>query len=265
MTASAPDPHSLRGRHALVTGASRGIGSAIAECLARLGADLTLVARDPDRLRGRGEQLAAETGRNVTWVAADLSQPADVDRVGAQVGSRSPAVDILVNNAGASASAPFVRTTRTSWNAMLSVNLLSAVDMTRAFLPGMLERGQGRIVNIASLAGLQGYAYVSAYCAAKHALVGFTRSLAKELSGTGVTANAVCPGYTRTPMLESAVRNIAAKTGRSETDARLELARANPGGELVEPEAVARDVAWLCSAAARDINGQALQLPREEG
>jgi NAD(P)-dependent dehydrogenase (short-subunit alcohol dehydrogenase family) len=169
-------------------------------------------------------------------------------------------VDILVNNAGQAASAPFGRTDAALWQRMLDVNLTGAYHCIQATLPGMLDLGWGRIVNVASTAGLTGYRYVAAYCAAKHGLVGLTRALALEVAAQGVTVNAVCPGYTETDIVLAAVANIVRKTGRSEDQARAALAAANPQGRLVQPDEVAHAVAWLCMPGASAMNGQAVAV-----
>jgi NAD(P)-dependent dehydrogenase (short-subunit alcohol dehydrogenase family) len=168
--------------------------------------------------------------------------------------------DILVNNAGQAASSPFMKTDAALWQRMLDANLNGAFHCIQAALPAMLQTGWGRIVNVASTAGLTGYRYVAAYCAAKHGLVGLTRALALELASKGITVNAVCPGYTETDIVQEAVANIARKTGRSLEAARAELAAANPQGRLVKPEEVAHTVAWLCMPEAAAMNGQAIAV-----
>ena len=245
----------LNGKHALVTGASRGIGLAIARELASRGARVTLASRS-----------AAQTGfgdsdsDSVAAVAMDVTDAASVGAAFTQAAARFGRIDILVNNAGKAESAPILKTDEALWQRMLDVNLSGAYHCVQAALPGMLEGGWGRIVNIASTAGLTGYRYVAAYCAAKHGLVGLTRALALELAAKGITVNAVCPGFTETDIVSSAVANIMQKTGRSEAQARAELASANPQGRLVHPEEVAATVAWLCSPASSAINGQSVAV-----
>lgn len=242
----------LHGKHAVVTGASRGIGLAIARRLVEEGARVTLMARD-----GAALQAAAATlGVEAAWQAVDVADRASVDQAFARAG----AVDILVNNAGQAASSPFMKTDAALWQRMLDVNLNGAYHCIQAALPTMLEAGWGRIVNVASTAGLTGYRYVAAYCAAKHGLVGLTRALALELATRGITVNAVCPGYTETGIVQDAVANIVRKTGRTEAQARAELASGNPQGRLVRPEEVAHAVAMLCMPDAAALNGQAIAV-----
>jgi NAD(P)-dependent dehydrogenase (short-subunit alcohol dehydrogenase family) len=242
----------LKGKHAVVTGASRGIGLAIARKLLAEGARVTLMARDAAAL----EAAAAELGGEVAWQVVDVADQASVEEAFARAG----AADILVNNAGQAASSPFLKTDAALWQRMLDVNLTGAYHCIQAALPGMLDAGWGRIVNVASTAGLTGYRYVAAYCAAKHGLVGLTRALALELAMKGITVNAVCPGYTETDIVQEAVANIVRKTGRSAEQARAELAAGNPQGRLVQPDEVAHAVAMLCMPAAAAMNGQAIAV-----
>ena len=242
----------LRGKHAVVTGASRGIGLAIARALHAHGARVTLMARDASAL----ETAARALGGDTCWQTIDVTDEASVVEAFARAG----AADILVNNAGQAASSPFLKTDTALWRRMLDANLNGAFHCSQAALPAMLASGWGRIVNVASTAGLTGYRYVAAYCAAKHGLVGLTRALALELATKGVTVNAVCPGYTETDIVQDAVANIVRKTGRSADEARAELAAANPQGRLVRPEEVAHAVAWLCMPDAAAMNGQAIAV-----
>jgi NAD(P)-dependent dehydrogenase (short-subunit alcohol dehydrogenase family) len=246
----------LQGRHALVTGAGRGIGEAIARQLSTQGARVSLLGRQLAPLRA----LADELGSQNQAIACDVSDSASVARALQKATEAAGAVHILVNNAGQAASAPVGRTGDELWQQMLAVNLTGTFLVTRAALPGMLAAGWGRIVNIASTAGQRGYAYVGAYVAAKHGVIGLTRSLALEVAAKGVTVNAVCPGYTETDLLRQSVANVVAKTGRSANEARAEFARHNPQGRLVQSAEVADAVAWLCSPGASAINGQSLSV-----
>jgi len=242
----------LHGKHAVVTGASRGIGLAIARSLAARGARVTLMARDEGALAA----AAGDIGGAAAWLPLDVADPASV----AAAFARAGAADILVNNAGQAASAPFGRTDDTLWQRMLDVNLTGAYHCIGAALPAMLDVGWGRIVNVASTAGLTGYRYVAAYCAAKHGLIGLTRALALEVAARGITVNAVCPGFTDTDIVRDAVANIVRMTGRSADEARAELASGNPQGRLVHPDEVAHAVAWLCMPDAAALNGQAIAV-----
>ena len=241
------------GRHALITGGGTGIGAAIAARLSEMGARITVVGRRPEPLEEVADGLDGAQP-----VPFDVTDEAAVEEGLKTATERFGPVDVLINNAGASDSSPFTRTTPDAWRAMLDVNLTGAFLMSRAVLPGMVERGWGRIVSIASTAGLKGYAYVAAYCAAKHGVIGMTRSLALEVAQKGVTVNAVCPGYTETELLSESVANIVDKTGVSEDEARAQLLESNPQGRFVSPEEVAEAATWLMSSNAGAITGQAI-------
>jgi 3-hydroxybutyrate dehydrogenase len=251
----------LSGKHALVTGAGRGIGLACARALLERGARVTLAGRDGATLAAAAAELAelAPLGE----VACERLDITDEDAVKAAFGraaARFGRIDILVNNAGQAGSAPFGKTDAALWQQMLAVNLTGAFHCTQAALPGMLEAGWGRVVNVASTAGLVGYRYVSAYVAAKHGLVGLTRALALEVAARGVTVNAVCPGYTDTDIVQRALANISCKTGRSEAEALAELAAGNPQKRLVQSAEVAAAVAWLCLPESAAMNGQSIAV-----
>lgn len=243
--------------HAAVTGAGSGIGAASARHLAGLGAKVTLLGRRRERLDAQVRAIS-DAGGTAAAEVLDVTDAAAVPGAFEAAARRFGPIGILVNNAGDAVSAPFAKTSLAAFERMLRVNLTGAFLCSQAVLPAMLAAGQGRVVNIASTAGLKGYAYVTAYCAAKHGLVGLTRSLALETAKTGVTVNAVCPGYTETELLEQAVATIAAKTGRSLDAARAELAASNPMGRLVTAEEVAATVAYLCLPSSAAITGQAL-------
>lgn len=247
----------LGGMHAAVTGAGSGIGAACAAALARAGAKVTLLGRRRERLEKQVHAISEQRGIAAAEVL-DVTEAAAVPAAFQAAARRFGAIDILVNNAGDAESAPFGKTSLGLLERMLRVNLTGAFLCTQAVLPAMLEAKRGRVVNIASTAGVKGYAYVAAYCAAKHGLVGLTRSLALETAKTGVTVNAVCPGYTETELLEQAISAIAAKTGRSHEAARTELAASNPMARLVSPDEVAATVLYLCLPSSASITGQAI-------
>lgn len=252
----------LQGRHALVTGGGRGIGAAIARRLLEEGASVTLVGRDCTVLDAAMQALEplAVDGAALGAAAADITDPDEVAAAFARATSERGPITLLINNAGQAHSAPFGKTDLALWQRMLDVNLTGTFLCTQAALPAMLEQGWGRIVNVASTAGLIGYGYVSAYCAAKHGVIGLTRALALELAPKGITVNAVCPGYTETDIVRDAVANIVGKTGRTEEQARAELAARNPQRRLVQPDEVADAVAWLCRPSASAITGQAVPV-----
>ena len=245
----------VRGGHALVTGGGRGIGRAIAGALTGAGARVTVLGRDERRLQ---EAVAANAA--AAYVVADITSESEVARACGEAAARLGPVDILVNNAGGADTASFGRTDVQLIRRMLELNLVSAFVLVRTLLPAMIERGFGRIINVASTAALKGYPYASAYCAAKHGLVGMTRALAIEIARTGVTANAVCPGYADTDLVRTAVAKIAERTGRNEAEVRAELVAGNPQQRLVEPHEIAAAVVYLAGANAAAVNGATLSL-----
>ena len=247
---------SLAGRHALVTGANRGIGAAIASALSHQGASVSLMVRDSARAQAFAESLAGPHA----IVVADLTDRAAVHARCADAAQRLGPVDILVNNAGSTESAPFLKSGPELFERMIAIHLLGAVHTTQAVLPAMIERGHGHVINVASTAGLKGEAYVTAYVAAKHALVGLTRALAREMEKHGIAVNAVCPGYTETQLVHDAVARIAAKTGKSEADALASILASAGQTRLVTPEEVSDAVIALCTAPAGAPTGQTVVI-----
>ena len=247
----------LAGKHAVVTGGSRGIGAAVVHQLLAHGARVSVLSR-------RGPTANANTtqanSQDLNYITADITNSADVSRAFADARSRFGPINILVNNAGQAVSAPFLKTDLAIWRSMAAINLDGTFFCTQAALPDMLESRWGRIVNIASTAGIVGYAYVSAYCAAKHGVVGLTRSLALEVASKGVTVNAVCPGYTETDIVKDAINNIVAKTGRSREQALGDLVARNPQKRLIQPEEVGNAVAWLCLPGSEAVTGQTIAV-----
>lgn len=253
----------LRSKHVLVTGAARGIGAAIARALADEDATITLLGRHEASLEASRAKLGRGSHRHGV-VVADVTDQGQVEAAFARARDERGPIHILVNNAGQAHSAPFISTSLELWERMLSANLTGTFLCCKAAVPGMIEQGGGRIINIASTAAQKGYAYVSAYVAAKHGVLGLTRALALEVARKAITVNAVCPGYTDTDILREGIANVVAKTGRSEQDALAEFARGNPQQRIVRPEEVADAVRWLCSSSASAITGQAISVSAGE-
>ena len=250
-------PYTLNDKHAVVTGASRGIGAAVASALAAEGVRVSLLARDEKTLATVAQQLGAARSQAV---CADITDPDSVQRAFAAARARFGPVEILINNAGQAASAKFTDTDARLWNRILGVNLTGTYLCAREAITDMLKGGFGRIVNIASIAGLRGAPYLSAYATSKHAVIGLTRSLALEYATRNITVNALCPGYVETDMVKNAIANISQKTGRSAEEARATLVATNPQGRLVAPEEVADATLWLCRPGSGSVTGQSIVL-----
>jgi NAD(P)-dependent dehydrogenase (short-subunit alcohol dehydrogenase family) len=245
----------FQGRHALVTGGGRGIGRAIAAALTRAGCAVTVVGRSEQALKDAVDQGEA-AAYGVADVTDERALSAQIERA---AGGHGP-IDILVANAGGAESSPFTETEPSQFRQMFELNVMGVVHATRAVLGGMVARQSGRVVAIASTAGVRGYGYVSAYCAAKHAVVGLVRSLAIETAKTGVTVNAVCPGYTDTEMMRESVTRIVQRTGRSPAEAEAAILKGNPLGRFVQPHEVAAAVLYLCSPDAAAVTGTMLMV-----
>jgi 3-hydroxybutyrate dehydrogenase len=245
----------VQGKHALVTGGSRGIGRSIAARLAANGALVTVVGRNAAAL-----QTVVAAGEARFSTVANVEDPAALAKAVAAAVAYGGPVDILVANAGMAPAAPFLKTSAETFRQTVAVNLFGVVEAARAVLGDMIARKSGRIVAIASTAGLKGYPYVSPYCASKHAVIGFVRALALETATTGVTVNAVCPGFTETDIITESIERIVARTGRTHEAALAELVKHNPQKRLVQPEEVADTVLWLCSEGARSVTGQAISV-----
>jgi len=254
----------LSGRTAVVTGGGQGIGEAVVRALADAGASVVISGRTLSKLEKLAEELRQE-GRNVWAAACDVSDPAAITRLAAVAKDKLGPVDILVNNAGIAESAPIARTSLEDWEKMLRINATGAFLCLQTFLPDMLERKWGRIVNVASMAGLMGMPYIIAYAASKHALVGLTRAAAAEVGKHGVTVNAVCPGYVDTPMTDASIENIVRKTGKTADEARAAMIATMPGGRMIQPAEVATAVLALIEDGTGTRNGEAVVIDGREG
>jgi 3-hydroxybutyrate dehydrogenase len=242
----------FEGKHVLVTGGGSGIGAAIARIFVDKQASVTIVGRNEEKLAAKAKELG------VGYQSCDITNRSQVASAFAAAVAENGSINILVNNAGAAEAAPFGKMDDAHWDRMLSVNLTGVFNCTKLVIDDMLKNGSGCIVNVASTAALSGYAYVAAYCAAKHGVLGLTRALALEYATRGITINAVCPGFTDTNIVDQTIENIMAATGRSRDDALSELVKTNPQGRLIQPEEVADTVIWLCRQ--KSMTGQAIAV-----
>ncbi len=249
----------LAGRVAVVTGAGRGVGAAAADQLAAAGAAVMLAARTGRDVQAVADRLRA-TGAAVGWQICDVTDEAQVTALASATEAQLGPADILVNNAGMATASPLPKMTRDLWDRVFAVNVTGTFLCTRALLPGMVARGWGRVVNVASIAGLTAGKYMSAYAASKHAMVGFTRAIAAEVADRGVTVNAVCPGYLDTGMTRESIDRIVRRTGRTPEAALDAILQTNPQRRLIAPDEVAAAVLFLCGEAARGITGEALVI-----
>jgi NAD(P)-dependent dehydrogenase (short-subunit alcohol dehydrogenase family) len=255
-----PTGRPLQGQHAVVTGASRGIGAGIASSLARLGADVTLMSLPEPQLADHVAFVQKTYGVRTQGVLLDLADEARVAAAFAEATAAFGPVKILVNNAGIALAAPFHKTDRKFWQRLIDIDLTGQYLCTQQVAGTMVKAGYGRIVNVVSTAGHTGYAYCAAYCAAKHGMIGLTRALAREFAKTGVTVNAVCPGYADTDVVAATLDNIVAKTGRTREQALAELVAHNPQGRLIKPEEVGEAVGFLCLPGSASVTGQSLMV-----
>ena len=245
----------LKDKHVVITGGGSGIGASISEILAKSGAKTTIMGRNYKRLQKKAEQLAHGFAESV-----DVTDHKKVKIAFQNAVKKHGVIDILVNNAGNAISVPFEKLNTKEWNDMITLNLTGVFHCTQACLPAMKKQKWGRVINIASTAGLKAYAYVSAYCAAKHGVIGLTRSLSLETANAGITVNAICPGYTETAITKSAIENISLKTGRTKADAQEELLKNNPQKHFIQPVEIANTVLWLCEQESASVTGQAISI-----
>jgi NAD(P)-dependent dehydrogenase (short-subunit alcohol dehydrogenase family) len=247
----------LQGRHALVTGGGRGIGAGIVRSLIAQGAKVSMLGRTAATLEALASELGA-AGAQTFCATADVAKRESVDAAFTAARTKFGPIEILVNNAGQATGSPITKRDDALWDRLLAVNLSGTFFGIQAGLPDMLQGGFGRIVNIASTAGLTGYPYVAAYCAAKHGVIGLTRAVAREVATRNITVNAVCPGYTDTDLVREAASKISAVTGRKLEEALQAMTKSNPQGRLIRPDEVANAVVWLCLPGSESVTGQSI-------
>ena len=247
----------LQGRHALVTGGGRGIGASIVRSLAAQGAKVSMLGRTAATLDALASELNS-AGARAFCATADVAQRESLGAAFSAARSKFGPIEILINNAGQAISSPITKRDDALWDRLLAINLSGTYFGIQAALPDMLQGGFGRIVNIASTAGLTGYPYVAAYCAAKHGVIGLTRAVAREVATRNITVNAVCPGYTDTDLVREAASKISAVTGRKPEEALQAMTKSNPQGRLIRPDEVANAVAWLCLPGSESVTGQSI-------
>jgi len=255
MTPSADLSVDLSGKHALVTGGGTGVGAIIAQMLAGAGAFVTITGRRAEPLN-----IIAATSDRIFADPCDVTDPAALKDMISRTATDRGGLSIVIANAGAASSSPFAQMTQDHWQQTLAVNLGGVFNSYQAALPHMDTARYGRLIAIASTAGIKGYPYVTDYCAAKHGVIGLTRALALELAATQVTVNAICPGFTETPLLERSIDTIMTKTGMDQDAARRALMRSNPQARFIQPEEIAQSVLWLCANASASITGQAISI-----
>ncbi len=248
----------LNGHHALITGGSRGIGASISNALGALGANITIISRDFDKLKLQARHLEREFKCSVFYTSADITDKNQINESFANSVDANGPINILINNAGIGKSMPFHKMDLEFWNKTISLNLTSTFLCTQQVYATMRNDGYGRIVNISSTVGLRGYPYITAYAASKHAVMGFTKSLALECVKKGITVNSICPGYMATDLVTDAIDNIVQASGKDVDEVKTEIENMSPMGRLIKPEEVAESTAWLCLPSSSSITGQAI-------
>ena len=252
-------------QHVLISGGSRGIGLACAKVLSKRFQTLSLLAREKSALEKAAHEIAGKgdavtNTAQVFFAACDVTDPEQVRVAVQQLTAKGGPITVLINNAGLAESAPFLKTSLEFWDRSLNLNLKGTVTLTQAVLPAMMQAKSGRVINIASTAGLKGYPYVTAYCATKHAVVGLTRALALEYATSGITINAVCPGFTDTPMLRSSISTVARVSGQTEDTVKEQFLKNTPMGRFIEPHEVASAVLWLAEPQQSAVTGQVITI-----